>query len=60
MIDTRRTTRILVSMINEPSFVLAEGVASAAEIDAGMELSPIHPIGTAHLADPISSTSAVW
>jgi 3-hydroxyacyl-CoA dehydrogenase len=28
--------------------VLAEGVASAEEIDSGMKLGAIHPIGTAH------------
>jgi 3-hydroxyacyl-CoA dehydrogenase len=39
--------------------VLAEGVASAEEIDSGMKLGAIHPIGTAH-AYPIGSTSAVW
>jgi hypothetical protein len=41
-----------VSMINEPSFVLAEGVASAEEIDTGMKLGAIHPIGTAHARGP--------
>jgi 3-hydroxybutyryl-CoA dehydrogenase len=39
-------------MINEPSFVLAEGVASAEEIDTGMQLGAIHPIGTAHARGP--------
>jgi 3-hydroxyacyl-CoA dehydrogenase len=39
-------------MINEPSFVLAEGVASAEEIDAGMKLGANHPIGTARARGP--------
>lgn len=37
--------RILVPMINEAFFVLAEGIASAEEIDAGMKLGANHPIG---------------
>ena len=43
--------RILVPMINEAFFVLAEGVASAEEIDAGMRLGANHPIGPLALAD---------
>jgi len=43
--------RILVPMINEAFFVLAEGVASAGEIDAGMKLGANHPIGPLALAD---------
>ncbi|MFC5427281.1 3-hydroxybutyryl-CoA dehydrogenase [Paraburkholderia denitrificans] len=43
--------RILVPMINEAFFVLAEGVASAEEIDAGMKLGANHPIGPLALAD---------
>jgi 3-hydroxyacyl-CoA dehydrogenase len=43
---------ILVSMINELSFVLAEGVARTEEIDTGMKLGAIHPIGTAHARGP--------
>ncbi|WP_025599817.1 3-hydroxybutyryl-CoA dehydrogenase [Burkholderia sp. WSM2230] len=43
--------RILVPMINEAFFVLAEGVASADEIDAGMKLGANHPIGPLALAD---------
>lgn len=39
-------------MINEPSFGLAEGVASAEEIDTGIKLGAIHPIGTAHARGP--------
>jgi 3-hydroxybutyryl-CoA dehydrogenase len=43
--------RILVPMINEAFFVLAEGVATADEIDAGMQLGANHPIGPLALAD---------
>jgi 3-hydroxybutyryl-CoA dehydrogenase len=42
---------ILVPMINEAFFVLAEGVAAAEEIDAGMKLGANHPIGPFALAD---------
>jgi 3-hydroxyacyl-CoA dehydrogenase len=45
--------RILVPMINEAFFVLAEGIASASEIDAGMKLGASHPIGPLELADLI-------
>jgi len=40
-------------MINEAFFVLAEGDASATEIDEGMTLSCNHPIGPLALADLI-------
>lgn len=43
--------RILVPMINEAFFVLAEGVATAEEIDQGMRLGANHPIGQLALAD---------
>lgn len=43
--------RILVPMINEAFFVLAEGVATAEEIDEGMRLGANHPIGPLALAD---------
>ncbi|VVD75329.1 3-hydroxybutyryl-CoA dehydrogenase [Pandoraea eparura] len=43
--------RILVPMINEAFFLLAEGIASAEEIDAGMRLGANHPIGPLALAD---------
>ncbi|WP_206956954.1 3-hydroxybutyryl-CoA dehydrogenase [Trinickia acidisoli] len=43
--------RILVPMINEAFFVLAEGVAKAEEIDEGMRLGANHPIGPLALAD---------
>ena len=45
--------RILVPMINEAIFVLAEGVASAEDIDKGMMLGANHPIGPLALADLI-------
>ncbi len=45
--------RILISMINEAFFVLAEGVASPEDIDAGMKLGCNHPIGPLALADMI-------
>ena len=43
--------RILVPMINEAFFVLAEGVATAEEIDQGMRLGANHQIGPLALAD---------
>jgi 3-hydroxybutyryl-CoA dehydrogenase len=45
--------RILVPMINEAFFVLAEGVGTAEEIDIGMRLGANHPIGPLALADLI-------
>jgi 3-hydroxybutyryl-CoA dehydrogenase len=45
--------RILVPMINEAFFVLAEGLASAEDIDAGMRLGCNQPIGPLALADLI-------
>jgi 3-hydroxybutyryl-CoA dehydrogenase len=45
--------RILVPMINEAFFVLAEGLATAQDIDAGMKLGCNHPIGPLALADMI-------
>ncbi len=45
--------RILVPMINEAFFVLAEGLASPDDIDAGMRLGCNQPIGTLALADMI-------
>src|SRR5271165_2519065 len=45
--------RILLPMINEAFFVLAEGDASAEEIDEGMKLGCNHPIGPLALADMI-------
>ncbi len=45
--------RILVPMINEAFFVLAEGLATADDIDAGMKLGCNQPIGPLALADMI-------
>jgi len=45
--------RILMPMINEAFFVLAEGLASAEDIDAGMKLGCNQPIGPLALADLI-------
>ena len=45
--------RLLLPMINEAFFVLAEGDASAADIDEGMKLGCNHPIGPLALADMI-------
>lgn len=43
--------RILCPMINEAIFALAEGVATAQDIDEGMKLGCNHPIGPLALAD---------
>ncbi|MCZ2497166.1 3-hydroxybutyryl-CoA dehydrogenase [Xylophilus sp. Kf1] len=45
--------RILIPMINEAFFVLAEGTASAEDIDEGMKLGCNQPIGPLALADMI-------
>lgn len=45
--------RILVPMINEALFVLAEGLATAEDIDAGMRLGCNQPIGPLALADMV-------
>ena len=45
--------RILCPMINEAVFALAEGLASADDIDNGMRLGCNHPIGPLALADMI-------
>jgi 3-hydroxybutyryl-CoA dehydrogenase len=45
--------RLLVPMLNEAFFVMAEGVASAEEIDAGMKLGCSHQIGPLALSDLI-------
>ena len=43
--------RILFPMINEAIYALAEGVASAEDIDRGMVLGASHPLGPLALAD---------
>ncbi|MCY1531354.1 3-hydroxybutyryl-CoA dehydrogenase [compost metagenome] len=45
--------RILIPMINEAVFVLQEGLASAQDIDTGMQLGCNHPVGPLALADMI-------
>ena len=45
--------RILVPMINEAFFVLADGLATAEDIYAGMKLGCNHPIGPLALADMV-------
>ena len=45
--------RVLCPMLNEAIFTLAEGVASADEIDTGMRLGCNHPIGPLALCDMI-------
>jgi len=45
--------RILVPMINEAACVLAEGVASAEDIDTGLRLGANHPMGPLALGDLI-------
>ena len=45
--------RLLVPMINEAIFTLADGVATATDIDEAMKLGANHPIGPLALADLI-------
>jgi len=45
--------RILVPMINEAFYVLAEGLATPEDIDTGMRLGCNHPIGPLALADMV-------
>lgn len=45
--------RVLLPMINEAFFVLAEGTATPEDIDAAMKLGCNHPIGPLALADMI-------
>lgn len=47
--------RLLIPMINEAVGVLAEGVASAQDIDIAMKLGANHPIGPLALADLIGN-----
>jgi len=47
--------RILVPMINEAIGILADGVASAKDIDEAMKLGANHPIGPLALADLIGN-----
>ncbi|MFZ5946164.1 MAG: 3-hydroxybutyryl-CoA dehydrogenase [Bacillota bacterium] len=43
--------RILIPMINEAAYILAEGIASAEDIDTGMKLGANHPLGPLALGD---------
>ncbi len=45
--------RILCPMLNEAIFALAEGIASAEDIDRGMVLGANHPIGPLALSDMV-------
>lgn len=45
--------RILIPMINEAAFVLAEGVSTADDIDTAMKLGANHPMGPLALGDLI-------
>ena len=45
--------RLLCPMINEAVFVLAEGLATAAQVDEAMKLGANHPIGPLALCDLI-------
>lgn len=47
--------RILIPMINEAVGILADGVASAEDIDQAMKLGANHPIGPLALADLIGN-----
>jgi 3-hydroxybutyryl-CoA dehydrogenase len=47
--------RILIPMINEAIGILADGVASAEDIDQAMKLGANHPIGPLALADLIGN-----
>lgn len=47
--------RMLIPMINEAIGILAEGVASAEEIDKAMRLGANHPVGPLALADLIGN-----
>lgn len=47
--------RILIPMINEAIGILADGVASAEDIDNAMKLGANHPIGPLALADLIGN-----
>ncbi|MCX7885135.1 MAG: 3-hydroxybutyryl-CoA dehydrogenase [Caloramator sp.] len=47
--------RILIPMINEAIGILAEGIASAKDIDKAMKLGANHPMGPLELADFIGN-----
>ena len=45
--------RVVIPMINEAAFILQEGIASEADIDAAMQLGANHPMGPLALGDLI-------
>lgn len=45
--------RILIPMVNEATFILQEGIASAQDIDTAMQLGANHPMGPLALGDLI-------
>jgi 3-hydroxybutyryl-CoA dehydrogenase len=45
--------RMLVPLINEAAYILADGVAAAEDIDTAMKLGAGHPMGPLALADLI-------
>lgn len=47
--------RILIPMINEAVGILADGIATAADIDKAMKLGANHPMGPLELADLIGN-----
>jgi 3-hydroxybutyryl-CoA dehydrogenase len=52
-VTVKNAPGFVIPMINEAFFVLAEGLATAEDIDAGMKLGCNHPIGPLALADMI-------
>jgi 3-hydroxybutyryl-CoA dehydrogenase len=51
--------RIVAQLVNEAAFALGEGVGSAADIDAGMELGLNHPRGPLGWADDIGPATVL-
>lgn len=51
--------RILIPMINEAAGILAEGIASAEDIDKAMKLGANHPIGPLALGDLVGNDVCV-
>lgn len=52
--------RILIPMINEAIGILAEGVATAEEIDLAMKLGANHPIGPLALSDLVGNDVVLY
>jgi 3-hydroxybutyryl-CoA dehydrogenase len=51
--------RIVAQLVNEAAFALGEGVGSAADIDAGMELGLNHPRGPLAWADALGPATVL-